>query len=253
MAGHLRGLRQPTPFRIGAEHEDRLCGSALAERASGAFCESGDRQDSCYEGRIGGSGVAKPAPGNAETLEQVRFPVRGITSDGPQDDMGGPHIGGAVTAASASQEANDALATARALIQQGRNEEAITELKRLAALDPKAKGVNHELGVAYYHQNEYLNAAQYLVLALQENPNDHDTAQLLGLSYYAVGRPADAIPALEKVHAWYPNANMDAIYVLGICYALTKRYPEARRALARLYRVPEDSAAAHLMLASVLA
>ena len=29
------------------------------------FCESGDRQDSYYEGRIGGSGVAKPAPGNA--------------------------------------------------------------------------------------------------------------------------------------------------------------------------------------------
>jgi tetratricopeptide (TPR) repeat protein len=161
-------------------------------------------------------------------------------------------LGAAVTFASASQEANDALATARALIQQGRNEEAITELNRLAARDPKAKGVNHELGVAYYHQSEYLKAAQYLVRALQENPNDRDAAQLLGLSYYSVGRPADAIPALEKVHAWYPNANMDAIYILGICYVLTERYPEARRTFAKLYRVPEDSAAAHLMLASIL-
>lgn len=161
-------------------------------------------------------------------------------------------LGAAVTAASASQQGNDALATARALIQQGRNEEAITELNRLAALDPQAKGVNHELGVAYYHQSEYLKAAQYLVRALQENPNDRDAAQLLGLSYYSVGRPADAIPALEKVRAWYPNANMDAIYILGICYALTKRYPEARRTFAKLYRVPEDSAAAHLMLASIL-
>lgn len=161
-------------------------------------------------------------------------------------------LGAAVAAASASQEANDALATARAMIQQGRNEEAITELQRLAALDPTAKGVNHELGVAYYHQTEYLKASQYLVRALQENPNDRDAAQLLGLSYYSVGRPADAIPALEKVHAWYPNANMDAIYILGICYALTKRYPDARRIFAKLYRVPEDSAAAHLMLASIL-
>lgn len=76
--------------------------------------------------------------------------------------------------------------------------------------------------------------------------------QLLGLSYYSVGRPADAIPALEKVRAWYPNANMDAIYILGICYALTKRYPEVRRTFAKLYRVPEDSAADHLMLASIL-
>ena len=161
-------------------------------------------------------------------------------------------LGVAITATSASQQANDALDTARALIQQGRNEEAITQLKRLAALDPKAKGVNHELGVAYYHQGEYFEAAQYLERALQENPNDRDAAQLMGLSYYSVGRPAEAIPALEKVLAWYPNANMDAIYTLGICYALTKRYPEARRTFANLYRVPEDSAAAHLMLASIL-
>lgn len=161
-------------------------------------------------------------------------------------------LGLAVTATGASQHANDGLATARLLIQQGRNEDAITELKRLAASDPKVKGVNHELGVAYYRQGEYLEAAQYLERALQENPNDRDAAQLMGLSYYSVGRPVEAIPALEKVRAWYPNANMDAIYVLGICYALAKRYPEARRTLANLYRVPEDSAAAHLMLASIL-
>ena len=158
----------------------------------------------------------------------------------------------AITAASASQQASDALATARVLIQQGRNEDAITELKRLAALDPKPEGVDHELGVAYYRQGEYFEAAQYLERALQENPNDRDAAQLMGLSYYSVGRPAQAIPALEKVRAWYPNANMDAIYVLGICYALAKRYAEARRTFANLYRVPEDSAAAHLMLASIL-
>src|SRR5262250_1717510 len=148
-------------------------------------------------------------------------------------------LGVEITATSASQQADDALDTARALIQQDRNQEAITELKRLAALDPKAKGVNHELGLAYYHQGEYLEAAQYLERALQENPNDHDATQLMGLSYYSVGRPADAIPALEKVRAWYPDANMDATYILGICYALTRRYPEARRTFAKLYRVPE--------------
>jgi tetratricopeptide (TPR) repeat protein len=161
-------------------------------------------------------------------------------------------LGLEIAATSALQQANDPLATARVLIQQDRNQEAITELKRLAALDPKAKGVNHELGVAYYHQGGYLEAAQYLEKALEEDPNDRDAAQLIGLSYYSIGRPADAIPALEKVHAWHPDANIDAIYILGICYALTKRCPEARRTFAKLYRVPEDSAAAHLMLASIL-
>jgi len=161
-------------------------------------------------------------------------------------------LGMAIISASASQQQNDSLAKARSLIQQNRSQEAIAELKRFAALDPTAKGVNHELGVAYYHEGEYLEAARYFERALQENPNDRDAAQLMGLSYYSVGRPADAIPALEKVRAWYPNANMDAIYILGICYALTKRYLDARRTFAKLYKVPEESAAAHLTLASML-
>jgi tetratricopeptide (TPR) repeat protein len=161
-------------------------------------------------------------------------------------------LGLEITNTSASPQEGDPLAKARALIQEGRNQEAIVELKRLTALSPKPKGVNHELGVAYYHQSEYLEAAPYLEKALEEDPSDHDAAQLEGLSYYSVGRPADAIPALEKVRAWYPNANMDAIYILGICYALTKKYAEARKTFAKLYKVPEDSAAAHLMLASML-
>jgi len=161
-------------------------------------------------------------------------------------------LGMAIISASASPQLNDSLTKARSLNEQNRSQEAIAELKRFAALDPTAKGVNHELGVAYYHEGEYLEAARYFERALQENSNDRDAAQLMGLSYYSVGRPADAIPALEKVRAWYPNANMDAIYILGICYALTKRYLDARRTFAKLYKVPEESAAAHLTLASML-
>ena len=144
------------------------------------------------------------------------------------------------------------LAAAHSLIQQNRNTEAIAQLKALAARNPGMKGINHELGVAYYRDGEYLEASKYLQDAWRENPEDRDAVQLLGLSYYSSGKPADAIPALEKVRLWHPNENMDAIYILGLCYILTRNYPQAQRTFAQLYDVPVESAEAHLVLARML-
>ena len=76
--------------------------------------------------------------------------------------------------------------------------------------------------------------------------------QLLGLSYYRGGHPADAIPLLEKVQGWYPRANVDASYVLGICYIQTKDYPQARKAFGKMFDVPPDSAASYLFTAQML-
>ncbi len=146
----------------------------------------------------------------------------------------------------------DALSAARSLLQQGKNSDAIAQLKELAARRPDLKGVDHELGVAYYREGEYLEAAKYLQNAWKENSQDRDAAQLLGLSYYSSGRPAEAIPALEKVRSWHPNANIDAFYILGLCYVMTRRYPEALRTFAHLYGVPSHSAAAHLLLGRML-
>jgi tetratricopeptide (TPR) repeat protein len=65
-------------------------------------------------------------------------------------------------------------------------------------------------------------------------------------------RPNEAIPYLEKVQAWFPRANVDASYILGICYIQTKNYPQARRAFARMFDVPEDSASSYLFTARML-
>ena len=151
-----------------------------------------------------------------------------------------------------AQKDDDALSSARSLLRQGKNGEAIERLKELATRQPKAKGVNHELGVAYYREGEYLESAKYLQNAWKENPDDRDAAQLLGLSYYSTGRPGEAIPPLEAVRSWHPNASIDAIYILGLCYVLTKRYPEARQTFAHLYGVTGDPAAAHLLLGRML-
>src|SRR5256712_724752 len=145
-----------------------------------------------------------------------------------------------------------ALSDARRLSQEGKFDEAIAKLEALAVKDPELKGLAHELGVTYYKKSDYLKATASFKKALEEDPGDNEAVQLMGLSYYLAGRPAEAIAPLEKVQTWYPSANVDASYILGICYMQTKDYPSARRAFARMFGVPADSAAAYLFAARML-
>jgi tetratricopeptide (TPR) repeat protein len=154
--------------------------------------------------------------------------------------------------AAARAQEEQALAAARSLIQQNKNAEAIAQLKALVTRNPRMKGVSHELGIAYYREGEYLEAAKHLQEAWKEDPEDRNAAQLLGLSFYSIGKPAEAIPALEKVRDWHPGSTIDAIFILGLCYILTKDYSKARETLAQFYGVAADSADAHLLMARTL-
>ncbi len=141
---------------------------------------------------------------------------------------------------------------ARRLMQQGKYDQAIAQLQELSAKDPGLKGLPHELGTAYYKKGDYMKAVESLKAALEQNPHDNEAVQLLGLSYYLSGRPAEAIPQLEKVQTWYPRANVDASYILGLCYIQTKDYPHARSAFAKMFDVPPESAPAYLFTARML-
>ena len=143
-------------------------------------------------------------------------------------------------------------AEARRLSEQGKYDDAIAELQELATRTPQPAGLAHELGTAYYKKSDYLKAAEYLKQALAENPKDDEAVQLLGLSYYLAGRPGEAIPYLEKVQTWYPRANVDASYILGVCYIQSKNYPQARMAFAKMFDVKPDSAASYLFTARML-
>jgi tetratricopeptide (TPR) repeat protein len=153
---------------------------------------------------------------------------------------------------SKSDGAETDFAEARKLSQQGKYDEAIAMLQPLASRSPRPAGVSHELGIVYYKKGDYLKAADALKQAVTENPNDKEAVQLLGLSYYLAGRPAEAIPYLEKVQGWYPRANVDASYILGVSYIQAKDYPNARKAFARMFDVPADSGAAYLVTARML-
>jgi tetratricopeptide (TPR) repeat protein len=158
----------------------------------------------------------------------------------------------AATATLAQQTPDPPFDTARPLLGQGKYDEAISQLQSLAVAKPVPKGLSRELGAAYYAKGDFLKAVENLKTALVEDPSDNEATQLLGLSYYLAGRPADAIPYLEKVQSWMPRANVDASYILGICYIQTKNYPKARTAFARMFDVPPDSAAGYLFTARML-
>ena len=157
--------------------------------------------------------------------------------------------------AQATQSAGEAppeFADARKLIQQGKVDEAIEQLQAVEARDPATKGLDLEMGTAYYKKSDFPKAIEYLKKATAADPANSEAIQLLGLSYYLGGHPADAIPLLEKVQGWYSRANVDADYILGICYIQTKNYDQARHAFAKMFDVPPDSAASYLFTARML-
>jgi tetratricopeptide (TPR) repeat protein len=141
---------------------------------------------------------------------------------------------------------------ARKLEQEGKVDEAIAQLQSIESSHPTAKGLALELGTAYYKKSDYGKAAEYLKKATAADPANDEATQLLGLSYYLGGHPSEAIPLLEKVQGWFPRANVDASYILGICYIQTKNYDQARKAFGKMFDVPADSAASYLFTAQML-
>lgn len=159
-----------------------------------------------------------------------------------------PERGSQAPASAATVE----FARARELLQQGKFDDALALLHQLESKQPPPQGLAHEFGAAYYKKGDFVSAISALKTALAENPSDQEAVQLLGLSYYLAGKPAQAIPELEKVQTWYASANVDAAYILGICYIQTKDYPNARKAFAKMFGVPGDSAASYLFTARML-
>lgn len=152
----------------------------------------------------------------------------------------------------ASAHAPEEFAEARKLVEQGKVDEAIADLQSLDGRVPAVPGLSLELGTAYYKKSDFPKAIEFLKKASAEDSSNNEATQLLGLSYYLNGHPADAIPLLEKVQGWYPRANVDAAYILGICYIQTRDYDQARKAFGKMFDVPADSAASYLFTARML-
>ena len=146
----------------------------------------------------------------------------------------------------------DAVLKAHAALEGDHPDEAIALLQPLATAQPAVKGVQRELGLAYYRTGKLSEAKKAFALAVADDSADREPVQMEGLVLYRMGQPAAAIPYLERVLQWMPNANADARYVLGLCYLNAQRYDDARASFAADFDVGPNSAGAYLLLATML-
>ncbi|MGB7189473.1 MAG: tetratricopeptide repeat protein [Acidobacteriaceae bacterium] len=144
------------------------------------------------------------------------------------------------------------LTRAHSLLQQGDVAQAMAILQQLESAHPPVKGLQHELGIAYYRTSKLAEAQKAFATAIQEDPSDKEAIQMEGLTLYRMGQPAKAIPYLERVRDWMPDADADSNYVLGLCYLNARRYDDAREAFAREFNVEPGSASAYLLLGNML-
>jgi predicted Zn-dependent protease len=144
------------------------------------------------------------------------------------------------------------VADVRSLMAQGKLDDAQRELDILAGEQPEPAGVERLRGIVAYENNNMTEAEAAFTRAMLQDPADLEAEQMRGVALYREGKPAAAIPLLEKAHAAKTIANADPNYVLGLCYISTARYDDARRAFAEQYGFQPDSAAGWLVTARML-
>jgi tetratricopeptide (TPR) repeat protein len=141
---------------------------------------------------------------------------------------------------------------AQDLAARGRLDKAMAQLDQLAAQTPEPAGVERLRGLIFYERDDLQNAIGAFTKAMDQDPQDHESTELRGVSLFRMGRPADALPYLEKANTAIEQANIDPEYVLGLCYADLKRYDDARHAFATQYGFAPDSAEAYLLAGRLL-
>lgn len=137
-------------------------------------------------------------------------------------------------------------------LEHGKSAEAIASLEALANAHPALKGLQHDLGLAYYRTGKLVEARKAFERAIAADPKDLESVQLEGLTLYRLGQPKAAIPYLQRVRTFSPNANANASHVLGLCYLNSLNFDEARRAFAAEYSLEPESGAAYLVLAKMM-
>ena len=145
-----------------------------------------------------------------------------------------------------------ALTQIHRMIDSGHPEEALKRIEILRAEQPVPKGLDRLQGTALYAQGRVQEASAAFAAAVKADAKDDESRQMLGLTLYRLGKPAEAIPYLQSAHQWTEQTKTDPSYVLALCYMDTRRYDDARSAFAAQYGFAADSASAYLLAARML-
>ncbi len=151
-----------------------------------------------------------------------------------------------------SEATTRVLLQAQKLLEEAKADEAIRILR---SANNTTSEVAYLLGVAYHIKGDYVHAVEQLSAAVKRIPQQdakyRNAIQILGLSHYVLGHPADAIPYLEETSRLLPDS-AEIAYALGSCYIQTRDRDKSREVFARMFKVRSSSAAAYLINAEMM-
>ena len=157
----------------------------------------------------------------------------------PQASSGAPQQAGRSNAVSADpaqlfQRGQEALA-------QGRLDEAERDFRGVLQLDPRSGAAYSNLGVVYMRRRHWDKALTELKMAerLMPRPQLAGVQLNIGLAYFRQNEFLKAIPPFESVLRDQPDA-LQPRYLLGLCYFFDQRWADAAATLEPLW--PQESA-----------
>jgi tetratricopeptide (TPR) repeat protein len=112
---------------------------------------------------------------------------------------------------------------------------------------PQVAGIRLNIGLAYYHQNEFLKAIPPFESVVRDQPGALQPRHLLGLCYFFAGRWADAADTLEPLWA-QESGQLSYLYVLSIAAHRAGKKELDERATAQLVKAGEGSPEFHLFM-----
>ncbi len=133
---------------------------------------------------------------------------------------------------SASGSAKEHLESGRAFLQDGRLNEAISELSTAASLDPRLGEAHNLLGVAYAQKGLQDRAKESYERAVKAEPEDAQTLNNLGFSLYQNGNYRAAIDRLKRAVKLAPRDER-ILNNLGLALCRVGKFEEAYKNFAR--------------------
>lgn len=164
--------------------------------------------------------IQRMSESDAEKFESVGF-TRVVDNSSPD-----------ARRVSGSGSAKQHLESGRAFLQDGRLNEAITELSTAASLDPRLGEAHNLLGVAYAQKGLQDRAKESYERAVKAEPEDAQTLNNLGFSLYQNGNYRAAIDRLKRAVKLAPRDER-ILNNLGLALCRVGKFEDAYKNFAR--------------------
>jgi tetratricopeptide (TPR) repeat protein len=119
-------------------------------------------------------------------------------------------------------------------LNAGQLDDAEHDFRSVLGLDPRSGAAYANLGVVYMRRKQWSKALEMLHRAEKLMPGEAGIRLNEGLAYYRQNEFLNAIPPFESVVRDQPEA-LQPRYLLGLCYFFTERWADATKTLEPLW------------------